>query len=75
MVEVIAHAPADVLPQLAHPLQPSNECGLLPGGQGQHIFQCLLEHPHQRVIEAFVVHAATGQKIEHFLAVKHSEFG
>ena len=75
MIEVIAHTPADVLPQLTHPIEPGEECSLLRFGQGQHIFQRLLEHTHQCVIKALVIHAASGQKIEHFLTVKHRQLG
>ena len=75
MIEVIAHTPTDVLPQLPHPIQPGEECGLLRGGQGSHVFQRLLEHPHQRVVIACVIHATASQKVENFLTVEHCEFG
>lgn len=54
MVKVIAHAPADVLPELSHPIQPRKECRLLRLGQGQHVLQCLLEHPQADWLQLIV---------------------
>ena len=47
VVEIIAHAPADVLPQLANQVEPAEECRLLRFGQSQNVLQGLLEHPHR----------------------------